>query len=411
MALRETKGYFRLIHTYHSYLLAAIKATDKVPFKISNLNHRNIIKQLSVLLISFLLTASLFAQRKPIANLSSVNPEEVGFNQDSLNVLDNLIDNFEQRDYRALIVIKDNKLAIEYYYNSFWRNHIHDIRSAGKSITSLLLGVAIQEGYIDSLSQDVFSFFPKEKYPSINRDYKKVKIIHLLNMVSGLDADSDNYNTPGNAGHWIAKDEWVNYLLSIPLSSKPNEKWVYADINAVLIGAIIEEKSGMSLRDFANKYVFEPLEIKEFYWYTNPANQTGGAGNLYLSALDFTKLGYLVINEGKWGEKQIINPDYVKRLIHINSNAIGDYNPLADGYGMLWYKSKRKFGTEEVEYLWASGNGGNHLVVVPRKNMVITMTAGAYGNWFPHKRAYHILGKVFKALEKTETNRAEGSGQ
>ena len=90
--------------------------------------------------------------------------------------------------------------------------------------------------------------------------------------------------------------------MSIPLSSKPDEKWVYADINAVLIGAIIEEKSGMSLKDFANKYVFKPLEIKKFYWHTNPANQTGGAGNLYLSALDFTKLGYLVINEGKWGK-------------------------------------------------------------------------------------------------------------
>lgn len=383
-------------------MLPSIKATDKYNLKINGLNYRNIKKQLKVLLISFLLTTSLFAQRKPIANLPSVNPEEVGFSQDSLNALDDLIDNFEQRDYRALVVIKDNKLAIEYYYNSFWRNHIHDIRSAGKSITSLLLGVAIQEGYIDSLSQDVFSFFPKEKYPSINKDYKKVKILHLLNMVSGLDADSDNYHTPGNAGHWIAKDEWVNYLLSIPLSKKPNEKWVYADINAVLIGAIIEEKTGMSLKEFAKQKVFDPLEIKEFYWYTNASNQTGGAGNLYISALDFAKLGYLISNEGKWGDKQIVNADYVKRLINEKSSAIGDYNPLADGYGMLWYKSKRKFGTEEVEYLWASGNGGNHLVVVPEKNMVISMTSGAYGNWYPHKRAYHILGKVFQALEKNE---------
>ena len=147
----------------------------------------------------------------------------------------------------------------------------------------MLLGVTIQEGYIEDLNQDVYSFFPKENiHPSINNDYKKINLIHLLNMVSGLDADSDNYNTPGNAGYWIAKDEWVTYLLSIPLVRKPETKWVYADINAVLIGVIIEEKTGMSIKDFAKKYVFDPLEIKAFYWYTNAANQTGGAGNLYL---------------------------------------------------------------------------------------------------------------------------------
>lgn len=357
---------------------------------------------LKSILFLTLFTTSLFAQRKAIPELPEVNIEKVGFNRDSINALDNLIDNSKQRDFRALIVIKDNKLAIEYYYNSFWRNHIHDIRSAGKSITSLLLGVAIQKGYIQDLNQDVYSIFPKDKYPSINKDYKKVKLIHLLNMVSGLDADSDDNDTPGNAGHWIAKDEWVDYLLSIPLIRKPEKKWVYADINAVLIGAIIEEKSGMSLKDFAKQNVFDHLGIKEFYWYTNASNQTGGAGNLYISALDFAKLGYLVSNNGKYGDKQIVDSNYINRLINENSSAIGDYNPLADGYGMLWYKSKRKFGTKEVEYLWASGNGGNHLVIVPEENIVIAMTSGAYGNWFPHKRAYSILRKVIQAIEKNE---------
>jgi len=357
---------------------------------------------LKIIIFLTLFTTSLFAQRKTIPELPEVSPEKVGFNRDSINALDNIIDNSKQRDFRALIVIKDNKLAIEYYYNSFWRNHIHDIRSAGKSITSLLLGVAIQEGYIQDLNQDVYSIFSKDKYPSINEDYKKVKLIHLLNMVSGLDADSDNSDTPGNARHWIAKDEWVNYLLSIPLIRKPEKKWVYADINAVLIGAIIEEKSGMSLKDFAKQKVFDPLGIKEFYWYTNTSNQTGGAGNLYISSLDFAKLGYLVSNKGKYGDKQIADSNYINRLINENSSEIGDYNPLADGYGMLWYKSKRKFGAKEVEYLWASGNGGNHLVIVPEENIVIAMTSGAYGNWFPHKRAYLILGKLIQAIEKSE---------
>jgi len=354
-----------------------------------------------ILIISFLSCSFFsFSQMKPIPNLPALSPKEAGFNLDSINVLDDTISNFPQRDYRALTVIKDNKIVLEYYYNQFWRNHIHDIRSAGKSITSLLLGVAIKEGLVQNIEQDVYSFFPKEKYPFIHEDYKKVKLIHLLNMVSGLDANSDDSESPGQAGHWIAKDEWLSYLLSIPLAHKPGENWVYADINAVLIGAIIEEKSGMSLKDFAKQKLFNPLNIKEFYWYTNAANQTGGAGNLYISALDFAKLGLLVANRGKWGDKQLADKDYMSRLLNENSPAIGDYNPLADGYGMLWYRSKRTFGKKEVNYLWASGNGGNHLVVIPEENMVVAMTSGGYGNWFPHTRAYFILSKLMQALEK-----------
>lgn len=359
-------------------------------------------KQLLFPLLFLFVSFSAYAQLKAIPNIPAISPEDAGFNRDSINALTDTISKFGQRDYRGLIVIKDNKIVVEEYYNTFWRNHIHDIRSAGKSITALLLGVAIKEGLVQNLDQDVFSFFSREKYPSMHEDYKKVKLIHLLNMVSGLDADSDDPKTPGNAGKWIAKDEWVEYLLSIPLSNNPGERWVYADINAVLIGAIIEEKSGMSLRDFAKKYVFDPLEIKEFYWYTNQANQTGAAGNLYISTLDFAKLGLLVANKGKWGNKQVADYGYMTRLLNEQSNAIRDYNPLADGYGMLWYRSKRKFGTREVSYLWASGNGGNHLVVVPEENMVISMTSGAYGNWYPHTRAYFILGKVIRALVKKE---------
>lgn len=355
-------------------------------------------------LILFFVSISLFlyGQMKPIPHLPAINPEEAGFNIDSINILDDTISNFEQRNYRALMVIKDNKMVLEYYYNTFWRYHIHDIRSAGKSITALLLGVAIKEGLVQNLEQDVYSFFSKKKYPSLHEDYKKVKLIHLLNMVSGLDADSDKPETPGQAGHWIAKDEWLNYLLSISLANEPGEKWVYADINAALIGAIIEEKSGMSLKDFAKQKVFDPLDIKEFYWYTNAANQTVAAGNLYISALDFAKLGLLVANKGKWGDMQLADSDYMNRLLNENSPAIGDYSPLADGYGMLWYRAKRKFGTKEVNYLWASGNGGNHLVVIPEENMVIAMTAGGYGSWSAQTRAYFILGQVIEALEKDD---------
>lgn len=355
--------------------------------------------RLFIVLSCLFLSISLFGQRPAVPNLPYLDSEDAGFNRDSIDELYTMIDETPHKDFRGLVVIKDNQIVIEWYFNSFWRNHIHDIRSAGKSITSLLLGVAIKEGLVQNLDQDVYSFFPKDKYPSVHEDYKQVKIKHLLDMSSGLDADSDDSETPGNAGQWMVSDEWVQYLLSIPLANKPGERWVYADINAALIGAIIEEKSGMSLRDFAKEKVFGPLGITEYYWSTNAANQTVAAGNFYLSTLDFAKFGVLVANQGKWANEQIVDADYIEKLLERKVFDLSDYFPLADNYGMLWYKSQRNFGTKEVNYLWASGLGGNHLVVVPEENMVIALTSSAYRQWYGHTRAYDILGKVLNALE------------
>lgn len=356
--------------------------------------------RLSLVILFLYLSISSYGQRPPLPNLPSISVEDAGFNRDSINVLYDRVENFEHRDFKGYVVIKDHQIVMEWYFNSFWRNHIHDVRSAGKSITSLLLGVAIKEGLVESLDQDVYSFFSKEKYPSLHEDYKRVKIKHLLDMASGLNADSDDWDTPGHAGQWVGSDEWVAYILSIPLAEEPGTRFVYADINAALIGAIIEEKSGMSLRDFAQEKVFTPLGIKEFYWYTNAANQTVAAGTLYLSTLDFAKLGVLVTNEGKWAGEQIVQAEYIERLIAHRAFDLSDWWWITDAYGMLWYKKQDTFNGKEIDYLFASGFGGNHLVVVPEENLVIALTAYAYGrNGASHARSYSILRSVLNALE------------
>lgn len=336
------------------------------------------------------------AQYSPIPNLPKITPEEAGFNRDSINALDDFISNFEQNDFRGMVVIKEHQVAIEYFYNSTERSDINDIRSAGKSFTALLLGIAIEEGFVQDLDQDVYSFFSKEKYPALNEDYKKVTIKHLIDMSSGLDADSDDWKTPGHAGKWMGKDEWVSYLLEIKLSNKPGKNWVYADINSALIGAIIEETTEMSLNDFANKKVFEPLGIQKYYWYTNPSNQTVASGTLFLSTLDFAKLGVLIANGGKWGTQQIVPKDYIEKLI--NSKKFDIYEIWS--YGMLWYKNQATIKGKKVEYLWASGNGGNHLIVVPEEELVIALTSTAYGQRrYMHSRSRAIMNKLFNALE------------
>jgi CubicO group peptidase (beta-lactamase class C family) len=336
--------------------------------------------------------------RQPIPELPFTLLEDAGFDKDSIENLLLSISNNPPNDFRGLVVIKNNQIVIEEYFNTFWRNSIHDIRSAGKSVTALLLGIAIKDGFLQNLEQDVYSFFPQNKYPSINEDFKHIKLKHLLDMSSGLDADTDSPQTTGHASNWIARDNWIDYLLTVPLTSKPGEKWIYADINPLLISAVIEETSGMSLKDYAQKKLFDPLGIEQFYWYTNTANQTGAAGNLYLSTLDFAKIGVLVVNEGRWNNVQIIDPDFIKNLSD-QAFDLTDNNPYADAYGKFWYKSHRTFNAKKVDYLFASGNGGNHLIVIPEEEMVIALTSSAYGQGYGHRRSYNIMVKIFASLE------------
>jgi CubicO group peptidase (beta-lactamase class C family) len=279
--------------------------------------------------------------------LAAISLEDAGFNADSITSLIDRLSVTPQRNFRGLVVLKDNKIAIEEYFCGYERRNILDIRSAGKSVTALLLGVAMKEGLISSLDQSIYSLFSEEKNNKMNEDYKKIKLRDVLDMSSGLDADSDDWNSPGVAGKWIDLNDWKEYLLNVPKKTQPRKNFVYADIHALLVGLAIEEASGMSLRDYAQKKLFDPLGIKHVYWFTNAANQTGAAGNLYISTLDFAKLGLMITNGGKWGDEQIINPEFIDALINSKNPAIGDWFFLADTYGMFWYKASRTYAGKE----------------------------------------------------------------
>lgn len=332
-------------------------------------------------------------------NLPAATLEEAGFNRDSIETLIDLIYETPHKDFRGLVVIKNNKLVIEEHFNTYMWNTIHDIRSAGKSVTSLLLGVAMQEGLIQSLDQSIYSLFSEAKNPSMNKDYKKIKVRDVLDMSSGLDADSDDWRTPGQSSNWISLDNWKDYVLNVPLKSTPGENFVYADIHPLLIGLAIEEASGMSLKDYAQTRLFDPLGIKQVYWFANTSDQTGAAGNLYLTTLDFAKLGLLVTNEGKWNNKQIIGANFIESLIDTNKPLPESWSGFADSYGMFWYKSTKTFAGKEIDYLFASGFGGNHLVVIPQEEMIIAVTSSAYGAPYSHGRSFAITYKVLNALE------------
>lgn len=335
--------------------------------------------------------------KPPIPELPKTDFTSAGIISDSISNLIKLINTTPPNDFRGMIIIKDNKLVLEEYFNTYWRETIHDIRSAGKSITSLLLGIAIDKGLIKNVEQSVYGFFTKTGYTSPPKDaHLDIKIKNLLSMSSGLSAD-DNSNSPGSTANWLIKNDWVNFTTSLPMIFKPGEKYVYNDVCPMLIGAIIEEVSGQKLADFANDNLFKPLGIKEFYWYTAPNGKTGPMGNLYVSALDFSKIGQLVLNKGKWQDKQIVSSSWINELLQKKIEVSKD-DPFASGYSYLWFLGSKEVKGHKIEYVYASGNGGNNVFVVPSQNLVVCLTSSAYGQGYGGFRSQNIFKFILESL-------------
>ena len=182
-------------------------------------------------------------------------------------------------------------------------------------------------------------------------------------MSSGLDADTDNSDSPGHAVHWVAENNWVEHALNLPMAFNSGEKWVYNDICAMLTGAIIQEVSGKNLAEFAEEHLFTPLGIKEYYWYTGPNNRTGAMGNLYITVLDFAKIGWLVSNKGKWNGQQIISEKWISEISkkHLDLSAIGSFARLLWIY-VVWEGKRNKRVKNMRIYMPLEMEGINYLL-------------------------------------------------
>jgi CubicO group peptidase (beta-lactamase class C family) len=229
----------------------------------------------------------------------SSTPEAEGLSAGRITEATNFIRRDTRGDFKSLVVIRNGRLVLESYFNGHGRDSLHDIRSAAKSITSALVGIAEGKNLVDGVHARVTSFFPKYA-PLANDDARKraITIEHLLTMTSGLDADEDDARTPGYEDRLWEASEWVRFALDLPMAREPGSGWSYASVNTFLAGAIVEQVSGRTLAEFARAHLFGPLGITTFQWQSNPSGGTVGQGNLSLRARDMARIGQLFL-EGR----------------------------------------------------------------------------------------------------------------
>jgi len=272
----------------------------------------------------------------------------------------------EYKRIDGLLILRNNKLIYENYFHGYSNTVLHNIFSAGKSITSMLVGIAIDKGFINSVNTPVAELLPEYKSFK-NPDSRKaaITIEHLLNMSSGLDCEDWYQHTEDEMQQ---SDDWVKFTLDLPMVYDPGSHASYCTGCAVTLGRIIENQSGLSLQEFANKYLFEHLSITSYKWHIMPDGKASGGGLFFLTPRDMAKIGSLMLNEGVHNGEQIVSKEWVEQSSQSKVKLLA-----FDGYGYLWWKQAF---INDIETYFADGNGGQQIFIVPSKELVIVFTGG-----------------------------------
>lgn len=291
-------------------------------------------------------------------------------------------------DLNGIVVAQDGKLLAEAYFNGEDRDSLHDIRSATKSITSTLLGIAIDRGFVDNVDSSIAKYLP-----GVDSAHQSIRIRDLLNMRSGLDAIDSMPDSPGSEDRMDQSPDWLRFALSVPIAHPPGTLYAYASVNAFLAGAIVEQASGMRLDRFAVKYLFDPLGIRLFQWRLGPHDRGTGQGNLRITARDAFKIGQMVLDGGRFNGTLIVSESWASYSV-ASQVRISAVDPYADFYGFMWYTKNLPVEGRSVEVHFASGNGGNKIYIIPSRRMVVVVTSSAYNSKYGQKRSQSILLRI-----------------
>jgi len=275
----------------------------------------------------------------------------------------------ESRNYiDSFIVTYKNKPVTEKYYNSFTGEKLHEIQSATKTFTAVLTGIAIDEGIIESVDQKISELLPAYQ-DMLTDDKSDITVKHLLTMTSGLKWTDFG---SGNSFEKIAQaEDSVAFILGEPLVTNPGEKFFYNTGSPHLLSAIIKLNSGMSTEKFAEKHLFEPLEISEYDW---PVLQDGinqGGWGMYMKPGDFLKLGQLILQKGIWDDTEIVSSTFVKEMTEFQVS-----NGRGGGYGYQMWLDYNLFNAEDIA--GARGYGGQDCLVIPSLDLVVVFTGNIY---------------------------------
>jgi CubicO group peptidase (beta-lactamase class C family) len=244
----------------------------------------------------------------PTSGWRSSTPEMQGMDSAKLLIADEFIQN-RLPDAFNLLVVKNGYLVFEKYYSWGSADKYAVVHSVTKSVTSALIGIALDKGYLRSVDQKLTEFFPEYITDELDPRKKEISLKHLLTMSAGF-----RWNDRGPVMRsWNTSSNWAKFTIQLPQGKNLGDVFNYNSSTSHLLSIILSKATKTSALDFAKRNLFEPLGIQSAYWHQDPQGYYIGGFGLGLSARDLAKIGFLYLNNGYWDGQSIVSEYWVKK--------------------------------------------------------------------------------------------------
>jgi CubicO group peptidase (beta-lactamase class C family) len=275
----------------------------------------------------------------------------------------------------SMLIVKNGRLVHEAYFGGYTGDSLHKLYSITKSVTSALIGIAIDKKLIRGVDEAFVSLVPEYAHAVKDAKLKQISLEDILTLTSGLEWDEKSYYCcdPRNSeGQQMRTEDWVRYIFERPVRDEPGTRWIYNTGSVHALSAVIKSRSGLHAGEFAEKYLFEPLGIERYEWNEDPKGYpcTGGTlGGLRLRTRDLAKFGMLFLRDGRWKDTQVISKEWVE------TSTTHHVTPVQNrGFGYLWWRGSFTIKNEKLDFFYAAGYGGQSLQLVPELDLMIVFT-------------------------------------
>ncbi|MFP9098078.1 serine hydrolase domain-containing protein [Flavobacterium sp. RHBU_24] len=327
---------------------------------------------------------------QPIAQGSGWGISPLPYDRTKIEQLNKAIASRNLKDITSVVAVYESKLLLEEYFNGANRAMLHDTRSAGKSFTSTLMGLAINNGYIKSENEALGTFYNLKGYDNYNVKKDSIKIKDLLTMSSAFEGSDAHSDSPGNEENMYPTDNWVKFTLDLKMdTTKTNGgKWDYFTAGVVLLGDILDKNVPSGLEKYADDRLFKPLGIIHYQWQYTPQKVANTAGSLQMASLDYARYAQLYKNNGVWNGTQLLPVQWVQQTLSKQIQIPGRDNQF---YGYLFWNKTVSYKGNFYETWYCAGNGGNEFIIFKDLPLVIIITSKAYGKPYGHPQADKIV--------------------
>jgi CubicO group peptidase (beta-lactamase class C family) len=273
----------------------------------------------------------------------------------------------EALNLHSLLIIRNGYIVSETYFQPYTAETEHEVYSVTKSVVATLVGIAIDKRAIAGVDQPVAGFFRDYTFQHPDAGKDAMTLEDLLTMRSGLDWQEQDVTFR----HMYHSRDWVRFVLDLPMREQPGQQFRYCSGCSHLLSAIIQQRTGINTRDFAQQSLFEPLGIERVTWEQDRQGMPIGGWGLQLTPREMAKLGYLYLHKGMWDGQRIVSAEWVKAAVERHT---ATDSKLGLGYGYQWW-------TYPTMGAYAAlGRDGQTIFVVPDLQLIIVTTAQVNGH-------------------------------